>query len=253
MTEDITYDVRGRVGVITLNRPQRRNAFTFDMIHRWPQLLEGAESDGDVAAVVLTGAGDSFCSGVDLALLEDTDHRPETYKAMLTQRIHKIAYAMDGMSKPVIAAIGGPAIGAGLDMALMCDLRFAARSATMAERYIRLGLVPGDGGAFYLPRIVGPAKALELLLTGDTIDAEEALRIGMVNRVYDDSDLVAETVAFAESLAGYPPVALGMIKRAVRHTMGGDLRAHMDLISSHFGIAAMGATFSSTIKANRSS
>ncbi|TMD29681.1 MAG: enoyl-CoA hydratase, partial [Chloroflexi bacterium] len=149
------------------------------------------------------------------------------------ERIHQIALTLENFGKPVIAAVNGPAVGAGLDMALMCDMRFAARSARFAESYVRLGLVPGDGGCFYLPRLVGVARALELLLTGDVIEAIEAERIGMVNRVYDDDQLLTAVYEFATRLAAGPPLVLKMIKQAVYESMRTDLRTSLDLISSH--------------------
>ena len=123
-----------------------------------------------------------------------------------------------------------------MDMALMCDMRFAARSARFSEGYIRVGLVPGDGGCYYLPRLVGTAKALELLLSGDFIDGGEAERLGVVNRVYDDDRLMDETYAFAERLAAGPPIATRMIKRAVYQSAQSDLRTALDLISSHMAV-----------------
>ncbi len=135
------------------------------------------------------------------------------------------------------------AVGAGLDMALMCDIRFAARSARMSEGYIRVGLVPGDGGCYFLPRLVGPAKALELLLTGDPVDGEEAARIGMVNRVCDDAELLDTTYAFAGRLAAVSPVAAAMIKRTVYQAERMDLRASLDLISSHMAIVQSTADY----------
>ena len=159
-------------------------------------------------------------------------------KAFLSERVHAVARAVADLDKPLIAAVNGAAVGAGLDMALMCDLRFAARSATMCEAYITLGLVPGDGGCFFLPRLVGPAKALELLLSGDVVDAEEALRIGMVNRVVEDEDLQAATREFAERLASYSPVAMAMIKRATYASAQLGMSQSLDLISSHFALLA---------------
>lgn len=159
-----------------------------------------------------------------------------TIKALLTDHVHRVAYAMEDLDKPVIAAINGVAVGAGTDFALMCDMRFMATSARVNEGYIKVGLVSGDGGAYYLPRIVGVAKALELLLTGDFIDAEECLRIGLVNRVYGDEDLMPETRRFAQRLAAGPPIITRMIKRAVYQSASSDLRTSLDLISSHMGI-----------------
>ena len=142
--------------------------------------------------LVLTGAGDqAFCSGIDLGSISNAnpDLTPLERKSQLHDEIHQVALALEALDKPVIASINGAAVGAGLDMALMCDLRIAARSARLSEGYIKVGLTPGDGGAYYLPRLVGTAKALELLLTGDFVSADEAHRIGMVNRVVDDADL----------------------------------------------------------------
>jgi enoyl-CoA hydratase/carnithine racemase len=236
---DLEYGVENGVGSILLNRPERKNAFTIEMVDRWAEILREARTDDSVGAIILTGAGDAFCSGGDLGSLSpDAEDEPTPYerKAFLTDHIHRIAYALEDLDKPVIAAINGVAIGAGLDFALMCDMRFAARSARMSEGYIKVGLVPGDGGAYYLPRLVGPAKALELLLTGDFIDADEAHRIGMVNRVYEDEELIEETRAFAEKLAAGPPRVTRMIKRAVYQSTRSDLRTSLDLISSHMGI-----------------
>jgi enoyl-CoA hydratase/carnithine racemase len=171
-------------------------------------------------------------------LSPDAEGEPTPYdrKEFLTDHVYRIAYALEDLDKPVIAAINGVAVGAGLDFALMCDMRFAVRSARMSGGYIKVGLVPGDGGCYWLPRLVGTAKALELLLTGDFVDAAEAHRIGLVNRVYDDEDLIQETKAFAEKLASGPPRITRMIKRAVYQSALSDLRTSLNLISSHMGI-----------------
>lgn len=237
---DLEYEVRDGVGTIVLNRPDRKNAFTMEMIDEWASILVAARTDPEVRVLVVTGAGDAFCSGVDLGRLDAGGHRggqaPLQRKTALTDRIHRVAYALEDLDKPVIAAVNGVAVGAGMDMALMCDMRLAARSARFSEGYIRVGLVPGDGGCYYLPRLVGVAKALELLLTGDFIGAEEAQRLGIVNRVTDDADLPAAVAELAGKLAAAPPVAVAMIKRATYQSARCDLRTALDLISSHMGI-----------------
>jgi enoyl-CoA hydratase/carnithine racemase len=236
---DLEYGVENGVGTILLNRPEKKNAFTTEMLDEWSEILVEARTDDGVGAIILTGAGDAFCSGGDFeSLSPDAEDEPTPYdrKAFLTDHVHRICYALEDLDKPVIAAINGVAVGAGLDFALMCDMRFMASSARVSEGYIRVGLVPGDGGAYYLPRLVGTAKALELLLTGDFIDAREAHRIGMVNRVYEDGELIDETRAFAEKLAAGPPLVTRMIKRAVYQSARSDLRTSLDLISSHMGI-----------------
>src|SRR4030095_7786468 len=158
------------------------------------------------------------------------------WKSVLLDRVHKIAFALERIDKPVIAAVNGVAVGAGMDMALMCDMRFIARSARLSEGYVRVGAVPGDGACYYLPRLVGRAKALELLLSGDFVDADESLRIGLVNRVYEDDELRPQTQAFAERLASNSPIAVRTIKRAVDQCLRSDLHTSLDLISSHMGV-----------------
>jgi enoyl-CoA hydratase/carnithine racemase len=230
---ELEYSVAGHVARIVLNRPQRKNAFTLDMVHRWAAALADAERDRQVRVVVLTGSGGAFCSGVDLDEFKADQRGPLQEKQLLTDHVHQVAFAMEAMSKPVIAAVNGVAVGAGMDMSLMCDLRFAAASAMFSEGYIRVGLVPGDGGCYYLPRIVGTANALRLLWTGDFIDAAEALRIGLVSAVYPDAELQERVADFAAGLARRPPTAVQFIKRAVRAAERQDLRGALDLISSH--------------------
>ncbi|CUU59531.1 Enoyl-CoA hydratase/carnithine racemase [Parafrankia irregularis] len=234
--DELIYSVSDGIATITLNRPHLKNAFTLTMIDRWAEVLRSAEADPEVRVVVVTGAGGAFCSGIDLAVLSGIEPTPIARRRMLTEGVHKVARAVLDLSKPLIAAISGVAVGAGLDMALMCDLRFAGRSARLSEGYIRIGLVPGDGGTYLLPRLVGPAKALELLLSGDTVDGVEAERIGMVNRVYDDAVLLDETYAFAGRLAAMSPISTAMIKRAVYQSQNLDLRTNLDLIASHMAV-----------------
>lgn len=232
---DIERTIEDGVATITLNRPHAANAFTLDMIDQWAEWLVEARTDDNVRALILTGAGRHFCAGGDFKVLDGEVSAFER-KARLTERIHRIPLALEDLDKPIIAAVNGAATGAGMDMALMCDLRFAGRSARFSEAYIRVGLVPGDGGAFYLPRVVGLPKALELLLTGDFVDAEEALRIGLVNKVFDDAQLLQETARFARRLAALPPINVRMIKRAVYRSIDSDLRTSLDLISSHMAV-----------------
>jgi enoyl-CoA hydratase/carnithine racemase len=238
---DLEWTVEGSIATIRLNRPERGNAFTFEMVREWAALLRDARTDDSVRVVVLTGTGDrAFCSGIDLGSISNANPTltPLQRKSHLHDEIHQVALALEALDKPVIASINGAAVGAGLDMALMCDMRIAARSAKLSEGYIKVGLTPGDGGAYYLPRLVGTAKALELLLTGDFISADEAHRIGMVNRVVDDGDLGPATRALAEQIAAAPPVTVRMIKRSTYQSANADLRTSLDLISSHFAVVA---------------
>jgi enoyl-CoA hydratase/carnithine racemase len=235
---DLEYKVTNRVAWIRLNRPETKNSFTLEMIDEWVARLQEAGADAEVGAIVVTGNGGSFCSGVDLAVIDDLQKRGDAlaWKSLLWDRIHRIAFTLEALDKPVIAAVAGTAVGAGMDMSLMCDMRFAGRSARFCEGYIRIGAVPGDGGCYFLTRLVGTAKALELFLSGDFIDADEALRIGIVNRVYEDAELERETQRFAEKLVAHSPIALRMMKRAVYQSRDADLRTALDMISSHMGI-----------------
>jgi enoyl-CoA hydratase/carnithine racemase len=233
---DIEWSVSDGVATLVLNRPARRNAFTYPMLEEWARLLRQARRDPQVRVIVVTGAEGAFCSGVDLGEFADRQSTVLERRHQLTDHVHEISRALEDLDKPVIAAINGVAVGAGLDMALMCDLRVAARSARLGETYIRVGLVPGDGGAYWLPRIVGLPKALELLLTGDIINADEALRIGLVNRVVPDNEFAAAVAALARQLADSPALTLSLIKRATYESARSDLRTSLDLIASHMAV-----------------
>lgn len=233
---DVEYTRDGGVATILLNRPARKNAFTGEMIDAWGAAVRDAAGDDSVRVVVLRGAGDAFCSGVDLDTLSELGSDPLKWKTFLHERVQAIPRAVATLDKPLIASVGGHAVGAGMDMALMCDMRFASTSARFCESYIRVGMVPGAGGAWLLPRLVGEAKAMELFLTGDVIDADEALRIGLVNRVLPDDLLLEATYATAEQLAEAPPIAIRMIKRLVRQSTRCDLETALELASSHMGV-----------------
>jgi len=157
-------------------------------------------------------------------------------KRFLWDGVHRIVLTLEDLDKPVIAAINGAAMGAGLDMALMCDLRVVSDKAKLAESYITMGLVPGDGGAYFLPRLVNTSKALELLLTGDVFNAEEALQLGIVNKVVPHEHLLEETVKLAKKIAAKPPLAVRIMKRAVYQAQTSSLRAHLDYISSQLSL-----------------
>lgn len=232
----ILYKTEGHTGVITLNRPEAKNAFSPEMIHAWRELLEEAKKDDRVRVIVVTGKGDTFCSGGDIRDMVEGKLRSWDMKNFLWEGVHRIILTLEDMDKPVIAAINGAAMGAGLDMAIMCDLRICSDRAKLAESYILMGLVPGDGGAFFLPRLVGLAKALELFLTGDVLTPLEALNIGLVNRVVPHDKLLEETMILAEKIGSRPPLAVRMMKRAVYQALTSDLRSHLDYISSHISL-----------------
>jgi enoyl-CoA hydratase/carnithine racemase len=232
----VLYQLEGHIGTITLNRPEVKNAFSPEMITHWRQFLEEARADDRVRVIILTGKGDTFCSGGDIREMASGKLRSWDMKKFLWEGVHRIVLTLEDLDKPVIAAINGAAMGAGLDMALMCDLRVCSDRARLGESYILLGLVPGDGGAYFLPRLVGIAKALELFFTGDILSPQEALNIGLVNRVVPHDRLLEETMVLAEKISSKPPVAMRMMKRAVYQSQASTLRDHLDFISSHLAL-----------------
>jgi enoyl-CoA hydratase/carnithine racemase len=233
---DLLYQAEGNVASITLNRPEAKNAFSSAMIGLWRDSLERARADDGVRVVILTGKGDTFCSGGNIRDMAEGKLKSWDMKKFLWEGVHRIVLAMEDLDKPVIAAVNGAAMGAGLDMALMCDMRLCSDRARLGESYILMGLVPGDGGAFFLPRLVGVAKAMELLLTGETIDPGEALRIGLVNRVVPHELLMDEAMKLARKIAAMPPQAVRMMKRAVYQSLDCTLRAHLDYVSSQLSL-----------------
>ncbi|RPJ11435.1 MAG: enoyl-CoA hydratase [Deltaproteobacteria bacterium] len=232
MNNHVLYRAEGHIAIITLNRPEVKNAFSPEMITLWRQFLEEARGDKGVRVVIVTGNGDTFCSGGNIRDMAEGKLKSWGMKSFLWEGVHRIALTMEDLDKPVVAAINGAAMGAGLDMALMCDLRVCSDRAKLAESYILMGLVPGDGGAYFLPRLVGTSKAMELLLTGDVLGPKEALEIGLVNRVVSHDRLMDEAMVLAQKIADKPPLAVRMTKRAVHQGLACTLRAHLDYISS---------------------
>lgn len=232
---DVRWERVGSVGIATLARPQVRNAITIEMADRLAELLRGAQRDDDVHVVVLTGEGTAFCGGGDLNRLA-SHHEPIEVRRRLTDHMHQVAYAAQALEKPLIAAVNGDAFGAGMDITLMADFRVVARSARFCTGYVLVGLVPGDGGAWFLPRVVGLPVALDLLLTGRLVDAPEALALGMATRVVDDTEVRTAALALAEELAARPTALIQMIKRATYESADCDLRTSLDLVSAHMGV-----------------
>jgi enoyl-CoA hydratase/carnithine racemase len=232
----VLYEIKDRIAFITLNRPEAKNAFSPEMINLWREYLEASKVDDSVRVIIVSGQGDTFCSGGDIRDMAKGKLKSWDMKRFLWEGVHRIVLTLEDLDKPVIAAINGAAMGAGLDMALMCDLRVASEKAKLAESYITMGLVAGDGGAYFLPRITGMPKALELLLTGDVISAEEALKMGIVNQVVPHERLMEETIKLAKKITEKPPLAVRMMKRAVYQGQTSSLRTHLDYISSQLAL-----------------
>lgn len=229
--EQILYEKADGVATITLNRPERMNAFTNTMIREWAKALEDARLDADVRAVVVTGAGRGFCAGADLrgdvgvgeARRSEGPPAAADRRNWLRDTVHYVPRAVALLDKPYIAAVNGPAVGAGMDMCSMADMRIASQEARFSMGYVKVGLVPGDGGCYYLPRIVGVAKALELIWTGDFIAAQEALRIGYVSKVVSPDELLPAVRELAGRIAKGPAVAVQLAKRLVYRGLNQDV------------------------------
>lgn len=202
----VLLERRGSHAVITLNRPDKLNALNAELLQTLATVLEDVKADPAIHAVVITGSGDkAFAAGADIREL----HQQDAYGGRLfAERGQHVFTMIERLGKPVIAAVNGFALGGGCELAMACHIRFASEHAQFGQPEINLGIIPGYGGTQRLPRLVGQAKALELILGGDRVNAQEALRIGLVNRVYPHAELFEQTEAFAASLAAKAPLAL---------------------------------------------
>jgi len=232
----------GHVAVLMLNRPQTRNALSGEaMFAAFESRFAELNADAGVRAAILTGAGTAFCSGGNVAEMRDKagmfGGNPDEVAEGYRRGIQRIPRAFQTLEVPIIAAVNGPAMGAGCDLASMCDIRIASGSARFAESFVKLGIIPGDGGCWLLPRIVGASKAAELALTGDTITADEALRIGLVSRVVAPEALLDEALALAGRIAANPPQVLRWTKRLLRQAQTQTLDEALDAAGRLQGLA----------------
>ena len=252
MTEHLKFVVEEAVATITLDRPDKLNAFSDEMLDAWLAALEECRTRDDIRVVVITGTGRAFTTGGDIeGFGSSASNTAAAMKRRVSAGIQRLTQTIAEHEKPVIAALNGIATGGGLDVALACDIRFAAESARFAETYVRMGLIPGGGGAYLLPRIVGAAKALELLWSGDFIDAREAERIGLVNRVVADAELMTETHKFARRVAEGAPLAVQLIKRLVRMGADKDLATGLELAAANMPIVRSSEDHLEAIAAHR--
>ncbi len=210
---DLLESIEDGVAVLTLNRPERLNALSPDMLHALSDALQRCAADDRVGCIVLTGAGNGFCAGGDVKSMPTRAAQNFEQRADGLRRMHQIPLLMRNMPKVIIGMVNGVAVGAGLGMALACDLRVAARSARFGTGFAKVGLSGDFGGSWLLIRLVGTAKARELYFLADVIDSAEARAIGLVNRVVEDTELLAETMTLARRIADGPRVTLGYTKR----------------------------------------
>ncbi len=228
MYETILFEKGAGVANVALNRPKKLNAFDGQMHEELYDALEAASSDDEVRCVVLRGEGRGFSAGADLAgIVEGTDGDPDLGE-YLRRNYNRLVSRMVTIEKPIVAALHGPVYGAGVGVALACDLRIAAESAKFSVAFIKIGLMPDAGVSYFLPRVVGLGRAMEMSLLGDAVEADEALRIGLVNRVVPDEKLAEETAALAWRLAAMPTAAIGKTKHSLYASFESDLETALE-------------------------
>lgn len=243
-------DLNG-VRTLRLNRPDALNAFDRSLQRELAEALRAAERDAAVRAIVITGAGRAFCAGQDLRDLESR-RGPGGQIALgdlLRQTYNPLVKRLQGLEKPVIAAVNGVAAGAGLSLALACDLRLATTTASFVTAFSAIGLVPDCGMFYFLPRLVGEARAFELMATSDRVDADRALAFGLVNQVVPTDELAGAAQALAERLAAGPTVALALIKRGLGRTRSAGLDAVLELEAQYQELAGRTEDFTEGVAA----
>jgi enoyl-CoA hydratase len=220
MYKTLIYEKKDNIGVLTVNRPDRLNALSNELTEELDKLLDEVEKDDDLRVLLITGAGEkAFVAGADINELKDRDaflgRKVSRFRQELFSRIENLPI-------PVIGAVNGFALGGGLELALACNIRICSENAQFGAPEVKLGIIPGDGGTQRLPRLIGLGRAMELVLTGDFIDAQEAYRIGLVNKVAPQEELMETAEKLAKKIASRPPVAVRYAKEAVNRSQEGD-------------------------------
>lgn len=219
MYKTLIYEKKENIGVLTINRPQRMNAISNELTSELKKFLDEIENDDELRVLVITGAGDkAFVAGADINELVDRD-------ALIGRRVSRqrqdIFSRIENLHVPAIAAINGYALGGGLELALACSIRVCSDKAQFGAPEVKLGIIPGDGGTQRLPRLVGLGRAMEMILTGDFIDAEEAYRIGLVNKIVPHEELMEKAMELAKKIASRPPLAVRYAKETVNRSLEG--------------------------------
>jgi len=240
MHDTIIFKKQGNIAIITLNSPDTRNALASDMCIALVDALKKADSDKDISCVVLAAAGKSFCAGGNIkeikAMTAEKKMTPLEIEQWYKDGIQKIPLTMGDISVPVIAAVNGHAIGAGNDLATMCDIRIASEDAIFAESFLRVGIIPGDGGAWLLPRIIGTARANQMLFTGEFIDAQKALDYGLISEVVANDRLIERAQELAQKVVSFPPMAIRKTKELMRSAASATLKENLDTAAIYQGV-----------------
>jgi len=220
MYKTLIFEKKENIGLLTINRPQKLNAISNELTSELKKFLDEMENDEGLRVLVITGAGDkAFVAGADINELVDRDAR---IGRRVSQERQEIFSRIENLHVPVIAAVNGYALGGGLELALACSIRICSEKAQFGAPEVKLGIIPGDGGTQRLPRLIGLGRAMEMILTGDFIDAQEAYRIGLVNKVFPHQKLMEKAMELAQKIASRPPLAVRYAKEAVNRSQEGD-------------------------------
>jgi enoyl-CoA hydratase/carnithine racemase len=233
---DIIYSKSNAIASISLNRPDTRNAFTYPMVESLSTAFHDAQSDDHVKVIVLSGQGDAFCSGGNIKDMADGKLASWDMKRFLRDHVQRLPLLMRNVDKPILAAIDGPAHGGGFDLAMTCDLRIASERATFCANYVKIGLAPGNGSAYFLTRCIGTARALDILLTGRLVNMKEAMDLGLVQAVVPSARFLQDAFEYAGRMTKWSVESLKAVKRAVYHGLHSDIQGHLDYMSSQLAL-----------------
>ncbi|HUJ76096.1 MAG TPA: enoyl-CoA hydratase-related protein [bacterium] len=232
---DITLEIADRIATLTINLPESRNPISGKTtVEEIEDACRSVQNNDEVSVLVVTGAGRAFSAGGNVKNMQQRSEGFGTLALKVVDDVYRrgiqrIPLALDGLDTPIIAAVNGPAIGAGCDLAMMADIRIASTQARFGETFLNLGLIPGDGGSWYLTRQIGYQKAAEITFTGRLVDAQEALSLGMVLKVVEPEQLIPETLQLARTIADKPPLQLRLAKRLLKQSQRLQLKDFLDL------------------------
>lgn len=226
---------------VSLNNPDQMNAITTKMIESLTEVLTAADFDTNIRVVVITGKGKNFCAGGDIKAMEEKSGmfagESNELRSRYQHGIQRIPQCIENLSVPVIAMVNGAAVGAGCDLSMMCDLRVGSNKTKFAETFTRMGLVPGDGGTFFLQRVVGYSKAMQMFLTSKSFEGKEAMDFGLMNFMFEELEMEIETLKLADTVASLAPVAQKLTKKAMKISYIHDLQTSLDILASFQGIS----------------
>ena len=243
----IQFEKIGAIGKITLNRPDKYNAFVRDMALELQKKLDECSSDETIRCIIISGSGKAFCAGQDLK--EATDPNGPTIEEIVQQHYNPIIKKIREIEIPVIAAVNGVAAGAGANVALACDIVVAAKSASFIQAFSKIGLIPDSGGTYFLPRLIGIQKAAALMMTGEAVSAEKAETLGMIYAVYEDSEFETSAMKLADTISSMPTKGLGYTKKLLSQTFNNSLEEQLNLEAETQALAASSKDHQEGIKA----